>query len=53
MAGDPQKERVQALDMAFSQIDKQFGKGSIFRLGDNTVRRTAEVIPSGILGLDN
>jgi len=38
--------------MAFSQIDKQYGKGSIFRLGDNTVRRTAEVIPTGILGLD-
>ncbi|HVF12895.1 MAG TPA: recombinase RecA, partial [Actinomycetota bacterium] len=44
-----QKEK--ALDMALSQIEKQFGKGSIMRLGE-TGSVAVEVIPTGSLGLD-
>ena len=35
MAHDDQKERSKALDIAVGQIEKQFGKGSIMRLGGN------------------
>ncbi len=52
MAGDPQKERMRALEMAISQIEKQFGKGSVQRLGDEKTRANVEVIPTGSLGLD-
>ena len=45
-------ERKKALDAALTQIEKNFGKGSIMRLGDGTVQNV-EVIPSGSLGLDN
>ncbi len=47
-----EKERKQALDMALSQIEKQFGQGSIMRLGDASARRDVEVIPTGSLLLD-
>lgn len=50
MAGDV-KEKVRALDLAVSQIEKQFGKGSIMRLGENAIA-AVEVIPSGSLALD-
>ncbi len=43
--------RDKALDLALSQIDRQFGKGSVMRLGDKT-RTPAEVIPTGSLALD-
>lgn len=53
MAHDPKKERVRALEMAISQIEKQFGKGSVQRLGDpNAIRRNVEAISTGTLGLD-
>jgi recombination protein RecA len=45
-------ERQRALDLALSQIEKQFGKGSIMKLGEASARLTAEVISTGILGLD-
>jgi recombination protein RecA len=45
-------ERQRALDLALSQIEKQFGKGSIMRLGEATARLQAEVIPTGALALD-
>jgi recombination protein RecA len=44
-------ERDKALDMALSQIEKQFGKGSIMRMGENT-RMGVEVIPTGAMALD-
>jgi recombination protein RecA len=45
-------EKKKALDMALAQIEKQFGKGSIMRLGDSSVRRNMDVIPTGCLELD-
>src|ERR1700716_3042296 len=44
-------EREKALDMALSQIEKHFGKGSIMRLGDNAAVGV-DAIPTGALGLD-
>ncbi len=44
--------KEKALDMAVSQIEKQFGKGAIMRLGDGDVLSTVEVIPTGALSLD-
>jgi recombination protein RecA len=44
-------DKIKALDSAISQIDKEFGKGSIMRLGDN-VRVEALTIPTGSLLLD-
>lgn len=43
--------RKKALDMALRQIDKQFGKGSIMKLGDNAAQKL-DAIPSGSLALD-
>lgn len=45
-------DRMQALDAALAQIEKQFGKGSIMRLGESTVRAGISVIPTGALALD-
>ncbi len=44
-------DRDKALDLALAQIDKQFGKGSVMRLGDRTVM-PVEVIPTGSIALD-
>lgn len=44
-------EKQKALEMAISQIERQFGKGSIMRLGD-TAKLNVEVIPTGSLELD-
>ncbi len=44
--------RRKALETALAQIDKQFGKGSIMRLGDTQATYDIEVIPSGSLALD-
>ncbi|HQU14688.1 MAG: recombinase RecA [Chromatiales bacterium 21-64-14] len=44
--------RTKALDMALSQIEKQFGKGAIMRMGDASVSRDVEVVSTGSLGLD-
>ena len=47
------QDKKKALELAVSSIEKQFGKGSIMRLGDeDKVDRTIEVIPTGSLGLD-
>src|SRR4051812_3558061 len=43
--------REQALDAALANIEKQFGKGSVMRLGDE-VRAPLEIIPSGSIALD-
>ncbi len=45
-------ERQRALDLALSQIEKQFGKGSIMRLGEASARLQVEVISTGALALD-
>ncbi|HKA04170.1 MAG TPA: ATPase domain-containing protein, partial [Acidimicrobiales bacterium] len=44
-------EREKALEMAKAQIEKQFGKGSIMRMGEKTTM-TVEAIPTGALALD-
>ncbi|WP_341719662.1 recombinase RecA [Micromonospora sp. FIMYZ51] len=49
MAAGPDREK--ALDLALAQIDKQFGKGSVMRLGERPVVQTA-VIPTGSIALD-
>ncbi|MFN8945865.1 MAG: hypothetical protein ACK5WZ_14710, partial [Pseudobdellovibrionaceae bacterium] len=46
-------ERTKALDLAVSTIEKQFGKGSIMRLGaGETLNKDIEVISTGALSLD-
>src|SRR5205807_1975582 len=47
---DPAREK--AIDVAVSTIEKQFGKGSIMRLGEGIAPPEVKVIPSGSLGLD-
>lgn len=47
-----EQNRKKALAAALAQIDKQFGKGSIMRLGDTQAERDIEVIPTGSLALD-
>ena len=44
-------EREKALDAALAQIDRQFGKGSVMRLGSDD-RAPVEVIPTGSIALD-
>ncbi len=45
-------DKFKALDLAVTQIEKAFGKGSIMRLGDRPTQLNIEVIPSGNLPLD-
>ena len=45
-------EKAKALAAALAQIEKQFGKGSIMRLGDGEVVEAIEVVSTGSLGLD-
>ena len=45
-------EKKQALDAALAQIERQFGKGSIMRMGEVTTRMGVEAIPTGALALD-
>jgi len=47
-----EEERIKALKMAISQIEKQFGKGAVMRLGETGTKVQAEVIPTGSIGLD-
>ena len=44
--------RKKALSAALSQIEKQFGKGSVMRMGDNSAVRNMEAVSTGSLGLD-
>jgi recombination protein RecA len=44
--------KQKALSAALSQIERQFGKGSVMRMGDSTVSRDIEAISTGSLGLD-
>ncbi len=45
-------EKAKALQAALSQIEKQFGKGSIMRMGENEVAPDIQVVSTGSLGLD-
>ena len=49
---DDQKERNKALDIAVVQIEKQFGKGSIMRLGQKGAFAPVESIPTGSISID-
>jgi len=44
--------KSKALAAALSQIEKQFGKGSIMRLGESDISRDIKVVSTGSLGLD-
>src|SRR5487761_965010 len=50
MADD--KERARAIDLALAQIEKQFGKGSIMRLGSKEAIVPIAVIPTGAISFD-
>ena len=52
MANEKNTEKMRALDAVLLQIEKQYGKGSIMRLGDEAGKTEIEVIPSGCLTLD-
>ena len=47
---DPNKAK--AIDLAVSQIERQFGKGAIMKLGEGGVIKDIPVISSGSIGLD-
>jgi recombination protein RecA len=49
---DDQKERNKALDIAVGQIEKQFGKGSIMRLGQRGAIAPVDAIPTGAISID-
>lgn len=49
MAND---EKIKALDAALANIEKQFGKGSVMKLGDSASNMNIETIPTGSLSLD-
>ncbi|MGI6066047.1 MAG: recombinase RecA [Bacillota bacterium] len=45
-------DKLQALDAALNQIERQFGKGSIMKMGQASAKMSVEVIPTGSLALD-
>ncbi len=45
-------EKIKALESALQQIEKQYGKGSVMKLGDTGANMNVEVVPSGSLSLD-
>ena len=52
MANEKNTDKMKALDAVLLQIEKQYGKGSIMRLGDEAGNTEIDVIPSGCLTLD-
>jgi recombination protein RecA len=46
------EDKMKALSAALGQIEKQFGKGSVMRLGDHDIVRDIQVVSTGSLGLD-
>jgi recombination protein RecA len=53
IGNNPQtKEKAKALDLALQQIEKQFGKGAIMKLGEESARIAVDVVPTGSIGLD-
>ncbi|KJU83937.1 recombinase RecA [Candidatus Magnetobacterium bavaricum] len=49
---DKDKDKEKALEMAIAQIEKSYGKGSIMKLGEQTIAEHIKVIPTGSLTLD-
>ncbi|MGH2906355.1 MAG: recombinase RecA [Solirubrobacterales bacterium] len=47
-----EKQKDAALDGALTQIERQFGKGTIMRMGDDDARQKIAAIPTGVLSLD-
>src|SRR5471030_583998 len=47
-----EREKLKAVELAFSQIEKQFGKGSIMRLGQKGAIQPIEAIPTGAISID-
>jgi len=52
MAQEVDKEKGKALELALSQIERQFGRGAIMRLGDERAREKVPAIPTGAISLD-
>ena len=50
--GIDQADKMKALDAAIAHIEKQYGKGSVMKLGDNTAAMDVETVPTGALSLD-
>ena len=46
------EEKLKALDAALGQIERQFGKGAVMKLGDPSAQMSVETIPTGSLSLD-
>ena len=46
------EDKLKALDAAIAQIEKQYGKGSVMKLGDNSTNMNVETVPTGSLSLD-
>ena len=46
------EDKLKALDAAIAQIEKQYGKGSVMKLGDNSAHMNVEAVPTGSLSLD-
>ena len=46
------EDKLKALDGALAQIEKQFGKGSVMKLGDSAANMNVETVPTGALSLD-
>ncbi len=49
---DVKEEKLKALEHALADLDKQFGKGAIMKLGSESINRDIPVIPTGCLSLD-
>lgn len=52
MAQMVKEDKLKALDGALAQIEKQFGKGAVMKLGDPATQMNVETIPTGSLSLD-
>ena len=46
------QEKLKALDVALTQIEKAYGKGAVMKLGDSGANMNIEVVPTGSLSLD-
>ena len=46
------EDKMKALDAALANIEKQFGKGTVMKLGDSAANMNVEAIPTGSLSLD-
>ena len=46
------EDKLKALDAAIAQIEKQYGQGSVMKLGDNSANMNVETVPTGSLSLD-